>query len=130
MEKKTTRALDDELRKSYLEKLKTFLEAEGEEVLYVSNSEIAFPVVDSAGNDKWVCIPVKVPAKSRLDGEEYDGYAAAEDYQMKQVQKAEKKAEADRKKAEKAKKDAAAREAKAAAKEKAKAEREEREKST
>lgn len=115
MATKSNRALNDELRKVYMEKIKAFLESEGEEVLVTAGGELCFPVVDSEGNDKWIQLPFKVPSGSR-DGDAFDGYALAEEYQMAQKEKAAKKAEADRKKAEKAKKDAAAREAKKAEK--------------
>lgn len=114
------KVLDDGLRAQFMERIKAFFEAEGEEVLITGNGEISMPCVDAEGNDKWVQIPVKVPTGSR-DGEPFDGYSLAEDFQMKQAEKKAKAEEAAKKKAEKIAKDKASREAKAAAREKAKA---------
>ena len=65
----------------------------------VGSNEIALPVVDEDGNEKWLVLTFKVPTGSR-DGDAYDGYSMAEDYQMKQ---AEKKAKAEAKVKETAK---------------------------
>jgi hypothetical protein len=56
-------------------------------------------VVDTDGNEKWIVLTVKVPTGSR-DGDAYDGYAMAEDYRMRQADKAAKAAERERKTAE------------------------------
>ena len=80
----------------------------GEEVLRVGSNEIALPVLDEEGNEKWMVLTFKVPTGSR-DGDAYDGYAMAEDYKMKCEDKERKVKE----KAEKAAKDKAKREAKA-----------------
>ncbi len=123
----SNKALNDELRTKYLEIVKDHFENLDEDVLVTGNGEICFPVVDSAGGEKWVQIVVKIPTGSRLDGEPFDGYSLAEDFKMGQEAKVAKAAEAAKKKAEKIEKDKAARAAKAAAREKAKKEREERE---
>ena len=125
----SNKALNDKIRADYLEKVKDFFASVGEEVLVTGSGEICMPCVDTEGNEKWVQLVVKVPTGSR-DGEPFDGYSLAEDYQMKLDEKAAKAEEAERKKAEKIKKDAASRAAKAAAREKAKAEKEAREKAT
>lgn len=125
----SNKALNDKIRAYYLEKVKEFFTKVGEEVLVTGSGEICMPCVDAEGNEKWVQFVVKVPTGTH-DGEPFDGYSLAEDYEMKLAEKAEKAKEAARKKAEKIKKDAASRAAKAAAREKAKAEREEKEKAT
>ena len=95
---KTQKSLNDELRAMYLERVRTCL-SEEDEVLTVGANEVAVPVVDTEGNEKWIVLTVKVPTGSR-DGDAYDGYAMAEDYRMRQTHKAEKVAERERKTAE------------------------------
>ena len=71
-------------------------------------------------NEKYVKISVSVPRGTR-DGkggyEDYDGYAAAEDYKLDCEEKAAKKAASEAKKAAKIKADQAKREAKKVVKE-------------
>lgn len=116
MAKITQKQRDEMLKADFLDRIVDFLSSEDggeEEVLRVKSNEIAIPVVDSEGNERWIVITIKVPTGER-GGDGYDGYSMAEDYQMKQEAKAEKKAEkeakaeADRKKreAEKARKEA------------------------
>ena len=107
---RTQKSLNDELRALYLERVHACLSQE-DEVLVVGANELAIPVVDADGCEKWIVLAVKVPTGSR-DGEAFDGYSMAEDYQMKQ---AEKEAKAKAKEA-KAKKDKTKREAEAKAK--------------
>ena len=95
---KTQKSLNDELRAMYLERVHTCLSAE-DEVLVVGANELAVPVVDADGNEKWIVLTVKVPTGSR-DGDAYDGYAMAEDYCLRQKAKTEKAAERARKTAE------------------------------
>ena len=116
MAKITQKQRDELLKTDFLDRVVNFLSSEDggeEEVLRVKSNEIAIPVVDSEGNERWMVLTFKVPTGER-GGDGYDGYSMAEDFQMKQEAKAEKKAEkeakaeADRKKreAEKAKKEA------------------------
>lgn len=112
----TQKQRDEILKTDFLDRVVNFLSSEEggeEEVLRVKSNEIAVPVVDSDGNERWMVLTFKVPTGER-GGDGYDGYSMAEDYQMKQTAKAEKekakaeKAEADRKKreADKARKEA------------------------
>jgi hypothetical protein len=111
MAKKTQTALDNELRAVYIEKVAELFKADGEEVLRTGSSEVAFPVVDSEGNEKFIVVSVKVPKGERKDGYvPYDGYSVAEEYEINQREKAEKKAKADVEKAKKIAKDKAFRE--------------------
>ena len=126
MAKLTRKQLDEEMKVRFLKDVAEHLSNVGEEVLRVGSNEIALPVVDTEGEERWLVLTFKVPTGSR-DGEEYDGYSMKEDYEMKLAEKAAKAEEAARKKAEKIKKDAASRAAKAAAREKAKAKREKEE---
>ena len=89
------KALNDEVRAQYLERVQSVLSAD-DEVLVVGSNELAIPVVDSEGNEKWVVLTIKVPTGSR-DGDAYDGYAMAEDYQLKLANKAARAAEKERK---------------------------------
>ena len=110
---KTVKVMNEEIKTNYLSLISDYLENEnGEEVLRVGSNEIAMPIVDEAGNEKWMVLIFKIPTGSR-DGDAYDGYSMAEDYKMK----CEKKEAAKQKAKEKAKKDKAKREAKKAEKE-------------
>ena len=104
---KTPKVLNDEIKLRFLEGVTEHLTQCGEEVLRTGSNEIAIPVLDEDNNEKWLVLTFKVPTGSR-DGDAYDGYSMAEDYAMKQVEKAEKA----KAKAEKAAKDKAKREAK------------------
>ena len=116
------KTLNDGLRAQYMEKVGAFLAEQGEELLVTASNEYAIPCVDAEGNDSWRVLTFKVPTGSR-DGDPYDGYSLAEDYEMKQKAKADKAKEAAAKKAEKMKRDAEIRKAKAEARAKAKAEK-------
>ena len=95
---KTQKSLNDELRALWVQRVNDCLSQE-DEVLVVGANELAVPVVDTDGNEKWIVLTVKVPTGSR-DGDAYDGYAMAEDYQLKLANKAAKVAERERKTAE------------------------------
>ena len=109
MAKLTRKQLDEEIKLRFLEGVKEHLENCGEEVLMVKSNEIALPVVDSEGEERWLVLTFKVPTGER-GGDAYDGYSMAEDYQMKLVEKADK---AKAKESEAAKKKAKAEKAKA-----------------
>ena len=116
---KTKKILHEEIRARYMTMLSQFLAEQNEEVLVVGSNEIAIPCLDSEGNDEYMVITFKVPTGSR-DGDAYDGYSMAEDYAIKEREKAEKAEKAKADKDMKIAKDKAMREQKA----KAKAERE------
>ena len=109
MAKLTRKQLDEEIKVRFLEGVSEHLESVGEEVLRVGSNELALPVVDADGNERWLVVIFKVPTGSR-DGDPYDGYAMKEDYDMNQAKKAAKAEE----NAKKAAKDKAKREAKKA----------------
>ena len=108
------KATIDVLRADYVKRLMEMLKEEGEDVLVVGSNEIAIPVVDGEGEEQYVVFKVQIPSGSR-DGEAYDGYAMAEDYAMKQKEKAEKAAKAAEEKAKKIARDTKMREQKKAA---------------
>ena len=105
---------NDALRAKYTAIVKDLLAA-SEDVMLVGTNQVAFPCVDEEGNDAWIEVTIKVPTGSR-DGDIYDGYSLAEDYEMKTAAKAEKKKENDAKKAAKIARDEKMRADKAAAK--------------
>lgn len=107
MAKVTDKALKDELRAQFLDKLIDFFK--DEEILRTGSGEITIPCLDSQGGERYATIKVVIPNGSR-DGDEYDGYGLAEEYATKQAEKAKKKAEAEKAKAEKVAKDKARRE--------------------
>lgn len=113
----TKKSLRDSLRNRYLSLVSELFTAKGEEVLVTGSNEIALPCVDDEGNDEFVVITIKVPTGSR-DGEAYDGYSMAQDFQMKSEAKAEKAKAAAEAKAKKIAADKVSREAKAKLKEK------------
>ena len=85
------------------------------DVMDVSASELAMPVVDAEGNEKFALIKVSIPRGSRNgDGgyDAYDGYAAHDDWEIVKADKADKAA----KRKEKAEREAAEKERKRAAK--------------
>lgn len=108
------KATIDVLRADYVKRLMEMLKEEGEDVLVVGSNEIAIPVVDGEGEEQYVVFKVQIPSGSR-DGDAYDGYAMAEDYAMKQKEKAEKAAKAAEEKAKKIARDQKMREQKKAA---------------
>ena len=98
----TKAQLETAIRNDFLTAISTFIsESRETDVLPVSASELAVPCLDAEGNEKWVLIKVSIPRGTR-NGEggydPYDGYTAAEDYQIEQADKAEKKTKAEEKK--------------------------------
>ena len=99
MAKLTRKQLDEAIKLRFLEGVAEHLENCGEEVLRVKSNEIALPVVDDEGEERWLVLTFKVPTGERDSGEAYDGYSVAEDYQMKLAEKAAKQAEKEAKSA-------------------------------
>lgn len=81
--KKSKRQLNQELRERYIRIVKDALVANGEDVQRVSNGALAFPVVDTNQNEKWVELGFKIPTGSR-DGDAYDGYELAAEWVFQQ----------------------------------------------
>lgn len=100
-------------KENYLTLISDFFKGKEEDVLRVGSNEIAFPVVDSEGNEDFIVVKVSIPTGSR-DGEPYDGYEMSAEYERKIAEKAVKKAEADKKKQAKIERDKKLREAKIA----------------
>lgn len=113
------KSLHDALRADFMNRVREALAQDGEDILVTGTNEFAIPCVDPEGNEEFLVLTFKIPTGSR-DGDPYDGYAVAEEYRMKQAERAEKAKAAAEAKAKKVERDRLAREAKA----KAKAERE------
>lgn len=109
------KATDDALRAMYVENLIEVLTAAGEDVLRVGSNVIAIPVIDGEGEDSYVEFTVKVPTGSR-DGDAYDAYSLAQEYEMKCRDKAERAKKAAEEKARKIARDEAMRKQRAEAK--------------
>ncbi len=115
MKTMSKKATNDALRNKYVEKLMEVLSGMDEDVLRVGSNELAIPVVDAEGEDSYVVFTVKVPTGSR-DGDAYDAYGLAQEYEMKTKEKAEKAKKAAEEKARKIARDEAMRKQKAEAK--------------
>ena len=115
---KSRTVLTAELREKYVDVLTKALIDFGEDVYRTESNKIAFPVLDSEGNEEFIEITVKVPHTS--EGNPYDCYTAAEFYKEKVEKNKAAKEEKERKKQEKIKKDKERRQAIKAAKEKSK----------
>lgn len=105
------KVLNEKLREKFLEIVSEILKEKDEEVLRTGSNEIAVPCLDEEGNEKFVVLTIKVPTGSR-DGDAYDGYAMAEEFEIKQRLKAEKAKETAEKKAKKIERDKKLREQK------------------
>lgn len=99
------------VRAKYMGMVGAFLLGQNEEVLQVGSNEFAIPCVREDGEEDYVVLTFKMPTGSR-DGDGYDGYAMAEDYQFKLAEKAKKAEAAAEAKAKKIARDKATREAK------------------
>jgi hypothetical protein len=108
---KSRKNLREALKSQYMEMLMQMLGAQ-EDVGKTGSNEFNFPVVDSEGNEDFIVVKLVIPTGSR-DGEEYDGYGARNDYQLKLKEKAEKAAAAKAAKEKKIAQDKARREKKA-----------------
>ena len=113
MAKKSNTVLNNELKKYYLDRIRVLLEGLDEDVMQVKSNELAFPVVDSEGNEKSVVIVVKVPTGANKGTEPYDPYAMREEFELKEKEKKAKAEKLAKAKAEKIAKDKARREAEA-----------------
>lgn len=87
-------SMETAIRNKMLENIMKMIDTEyATDALPVSASEIAVPVVDDEGNEKFALIKVSIPRGTRNgDGgyTPYDGYAAAEDYKLDLADKADK----------------------------------------
>ena len=101
----TKTELKNKLREKYTELIKALCLNAGEDVIQTGANKIAFPVLDSEGNEEFIELTIKVPNGSR-DGDPYDPWGEAEEYQMKleaKKERAEKKKAAEEEKERKQK---------------------------
>ena len=105
--------VNDALRADWTQAVAYWVKELGEDVLRVGTNQIAIPVVDSEGEDNYVEFTIKIPSGSR-DGDAYDPYGLAQEYEMKQAEKKEKAAKAAEEKARKIARDEEMRRQKAA----------------
>ena len=91
---------NDEIRNKFMTKFRNAFT--DEEILQTNSNELCLPWVDEEGKEGYITITFRIPKGSR-DGEQYDGYLLAEDYQRKVEEKkrlAAEKAEAKARKIE------------------------------
>lgn len=114
----TKAQLENKLRNNCLSLLHEFFDIKyGCDVLPVSASEVALPVTDEEGNERWILVKVSIPRGTRNGAggyDPYDGYTIAENYAIDCEEKAQKKAKAEEKKQAKIARDQKAREEKKA----------------
>lgn len=108
------------VRNEILNEVLNFLSEKYGDTVVIASNALAVAVVGEDGEEGWVKGVFSIPTGTR-DGDEFDGFAEADNYALEQKAKKEKAEEAKRKKEAKMKKDAEKR----AAKEKAKEEKEE-----
>ena len=105
----TKAQLETKLRNEFLTFVSNMVNEHYEtDVLTVSASELAIPVLDAEGNEKFVLVKVSIPRGTRNGQggyDPYDGYAVAEDYAIDCAEKTQKKADAEAKKQAKIAKD-------------------------
>ena len=96
--------LENAIRNDFVSELTKFISEKYEtDVLMVGAGKMAIPVVDAEGNEKFAIVDVSIPRGTRnAEGsyDPYDGYAAAEDYQMELADREEKRKASEKKKAE------------------------------
>ena len=92
----TKTALSNALRNDVLAALMDFVATKYDvDVLTLSTSSFTFPTVDAEGNEAFAKISVSIPRGNRNGKggyDDFDGYAAAEDFKLEQEEKAAKKA--------------------------------------
>ena len=105
----TKAQLETKLRNEFLTFVSNMVNEHYEtDVLTVIASELAIPVLDAEGNEKFVLVKVSIPRGTRNGQggyDPYDGYAVAEDYAIDCAEKTQKKADAEAKKQAKIAKD-------------------------
>lgn len=94
------KSLREKVKEQYVKKLMEFF-AQEEDVLRVGSNEIAFPITDEEGNEDFLVIKASIPIGANKGTEPYDGYAMAEDYEIRMREKSE---QAEKKRIEKEKK--------------------------
>lgn len=108
----------DSVRNEYIQFVSEAIGAHfNADVLVTGSQEICIPILNADKDQAYLVLTFKIPKGSR-DGEEYDGYAMAEEFRMKCEAKEVKAKERAEAKAKKIERDRKAREAKKKEKEK------------
>lgn len=114
----TKAQLETKLRNECLDLLRETFDAKyGCDVLTVSASELALPVTDAEGNEKFLLVKVSIPRGTRNGAgsyDPYDGYSVAEDYAIECQERIDKRMQAEAKKQAKIARDQKMREEKKA----------------
>ena len=95
----TKKETTDALRATWTKELMDFVSGHDTDVCQTAAGTFMFPVVDAAGDDRWVKISIIVPKEAEEESGT-DGYSLAHEYQMKLDKAATRKLEAERKSAE------------------------------
>ena len=103
--------ITDNLRNSWVQKLKDSISSLDETVLQTASGTIYIPVLDETGEERWVKISVIIP-KDATEENGTDGYSLAKDYELKLEEQRAKALEAEAKKKAKIAKDKKRREEK------------------
>ena len=105
----TNTALNTNLRNSLMKDFMEFIATKYDvDVLSVSSSSVAFPVVDEEGNEKFAKVSISIPRGTRNGKgsyDEYDAYTVAEDFKLEQEEKEAKRKASEAKKEAKRKAD-------------------------
>ena len=89
----TQKNITDQLRATFTTDLADFLTQKYDtDVCQIAAGTLMIPVVDAAGEDRWVKFSIIIP-KEASEEEGTDGYSLAHDYQQKLNEKAAKRAE-------------------------------------
>lgn len=98
--------ITDSLRAEWTEKFMAYVYAHDTDVCQTAAGTFMFPVVDAAGEDRWIKVSVIIP-KDANEEDGTDGYSLAHEYKLKQ--------DAAKERARKREEEAAAKRAKAKA---------------
>lgn len=99
----------DNQRNEFMEKFRKMLGNEYD-VLLTNSNELCVPIVNDDGDEGFLVVTFKIP-KGTHDGELYDGYEVASDFEKKQKEREEKRIKAEEKKKQAIAKDKQRREA-------------------
>ena len=95
----TKKETTDALRATWTKELMDFVSGHDTDVCQTAAGTFMFPVVDAAGDDRWIKVSIIVPKEAEEESGT-DGYSLAHEYQMKLDKAVARKVEAERKSAE------------------------------
>lgn len=95
----TKKETTDALRATWTKELMDFVGGHDTDVCQTAAGTFMFPVVDAAGDDRWIKVSIIVPKEAEEESGT-DGYSLAHEYQMKLNKAAARKLEAEHKSAE------------------------------